>query len=292
MTRTKEASLRFCLWFIAGVFFFAGCTQRNPPNRFAEFLHRDLRNLDAGSKARLDGLLRECLPEKYHGAFFDTWYLWQIQSSSGESRFILFQACVPIEVHSKFVVMHFLGPDGQHLQTCEISTGSRAIVNLASIQQEAAFNGYVLEICTSPVIYGRDMRRQVYGVRDERVVLLRLENSAGKLVPNNYHNPNHTIGPDVPQRTPMEWSQALRSNDRLAVLEALVWLGGKHRKDLRPFPDNIGIEDGGIEDREVARGVATARGLPSTKKAMRRLARGPDKWVTEAAACALDESNR
>lgn len=142
----------------------------------------------------------------------------------------------------------------------------------------------MIEIRTAPSINGGDIRRQIYGVFGDRVGLLPLEDSNGKLVVNNYHNPNHTIGPPGPSLPPKEWEWALQNGSPARTQEALTWVGAVHRREAEPPPPNTCLEDADSVQR-----VAEVRRLPEVRKAIRLLADSEHPWINEAARAALQE---
>jgi hypothetical protein len=262
-----------------------GCTGSYPGVSLTAFVDQDLRSLEDKSKGRLSDLLAGSLPERYQSKdawAFEPWYLWRHEARNGRALLILFQGRHILMIPGQsYAAIHFLDPTGGHLSCAEFSTGWRIDLESAVFRHDEAFGGPVIEITTEPVINGRDIHRQVYGVFNDRVALLRLEDSEGSVVDNNYHNPNHTIGPDAPTRTADEWEESLRSSDVALVLESLTWLGGFHRRDLTPASDNIGVED-----ITAARLVAEIRQRPSVQKAITELLQSQNQWIRAAAIAA------
>jgi hypothetical protein len=258
--------------------------QSKPP--LATYVNLDLRKLEEGPKAELAKLLAATLPEKYRAEgpwAFEPWFVWRSESANGQNGFILFQGLhifvIPGQSHA---AVHLLDDSGKLLHSVDFSTGWRIDIDSASLQHEPTLKGQIIAVRSSPVINGREVSRQVYGVINNRVALLWLEDSGEKLLSNIYHAPNHTIGPDVPKRTAEEWEQALASVQPTVVLEALTWLGGDHRRDLSATPQNVSIED-----LEAAKLVAAVRQRPGVRKALGELSRSANERIHQAAKVAL-----
>jgi hypothetical protein len=118
---------------------------------------------------------------------------------------------------------------------------------------------------------------QYYAFLKDSFALVRLEDSAGNVVPVNFHNPNHTIGPAVPERTPEQWEAMLRSSDHAEVLRTLVWLGGEHSD---PPLDGDGSS---IERFEESNRALVTRRRPGVCERVEALTQSEDSWVREAA---------
>jgi hypothetical protein len=249
---------------------------------FLPFLDRDLRTLDPIQHARLVETLSGCLPRRYgpgqnrfgpwYGWWnrFVPWYGWRSPPSQSGGGFLLFQVdranTIPGECRA---AVHFLDRSGELLYTAEFGTGNRIDIRSATLRREPLAGGWVLDVCSCGVI-GPDVARQVYGLPGGRVVLLRLENSAGRAVPDL----RNAIGPVTPARTPAEWEKLVCSGKTMATLEALAWLGGGPRWN---GPEWARDPTGQIE---------TVLKRPGVQKALAELARSKNHWLAEAAALA------
>jgi hypothetical protein len=121
-----------------------------------------------------------------------------------------------------------------------------------------------------------------YAIVANDVALVRMEDSEGRPIVQNYHNPNHTIGPACPLRTVADWEAALQSRDMAEVLRTLVWLGGMHSD---PPIENAG--NLGVEDAEDAKRALDVRRSPAVEQAIGTLVKSKDEWVVDAARQAL-----
>ena len=257
-------------------------THRASIEALQPFLERDLRTLDDTSKEELKKALSGLYPksDKMSMAFApQPWYLWQQKLPGGRLRYILFEG-QPIFMipGTSSATVRLLDVEGVEVGHSSFSTGWRINLDSASLRQEPALGVQVIEVRTQPVINGADIVCQIYGILEDRVALLRLEDSKGNVLVNNYYNPNHTIGPEPPVRSAEEWEQSLKSNDPVVVLEALKWVGGSHRTDPAPPPPNIGIE--GQDETRLSIAV---RQRPGVREAIKELAQSNNEWIKEAA---------
>jgi len=108
--------------------------------------------------------------------------------------------------------------------------------------------------------------RDFYALAQGRPVLIRVVDYQGKLCRTWYYEEGQTTGPGVPDRTPQQWEDSLKSPHLAEVLETLVWLSGQHtEKD--PFKK--------CWSDTLAR--------PGVRRRLSELASHPHPWVSEAA---------
>jgi hypothetical protein len=148
------------------------------------------------------------------------------------------------------------------------------------LKQVRNVSGDVLEVESEPVINGRDVAKQYYALIGEKLLLIRLEDSKGKLIRNVYGAPNHTIGLNQTGRSSADWAKSLESNDRAEVLAALTWLGGIHWNPGMAAPDYL------HEEMSEARLAEEVRALETVKASVNRLRHSDDAWVRDAAKLA------
>jgi hypothetical protein len=196
----------------------------------------------------------------------------------GRTRLVLFQGtplwCIPGNSSAHIFVFDV---EGRLLTKCGFSTGWRITIEDAHWQEDSGHGFPCLLVCSAPSINGADITSQYYAFLEGTFALVRMEDSAGELVTVNYHNPNHTIGPAVPERTTEQWEAAVRSSDRAEVLRTLVWLSGDH-SDPPLRLDGISVER--FEDASRA---LEARARPGLRSAVEDLTSSEDRWVQEAA---------
>lgn len=263
--------------------FLVRCGRPDHTAELREFAGQDLRCLDESRIARLKSVLARCLPDsdEFEGPWGPKpWFL-----LPHESGYVLFLARPLWRIPgNSSCSVHFLAAGGRHLGNVEFSTGWRIQIEGATFNFDKALGVPIIEVASAPSINGDDIRRQIYSVFGGRLALLRLEDSGGNLVQNDYWHPNHTIGPRTPLLAAEEWEQRLRGKDLAQVLEALTWIGGDHRLDPTPPPS-----DWCLEDSASVRRVIEVRQRPGVQREIARLAKSDHPWVKEAAQTALDE---
>ena len=251
-----------------------------PDESLESFVDADLRQLE--DKTELKAALSVHLPDRQE--FWpgpEPWHLWRHELSSDRLGFVLFEGQHIFEIPgTSSAAVHVLSRSGAVLGSTEFSTGWRIDLQGATYRNHAEL-GRIIEVASAPVINGADVRRQFYGIMGNRVGLLRLEDRAGNLVLNSYSNPNHTIGPLPPERTPEEWEDSLDSDDPPVALESLTWIGGYHRRDLNPPPANALVED-----TTVATLAADVRKRVRVRQTIARLSESDITWIREAAQAA------
>ena len=257
----------------------------------------DLWKLDKEDSNKIRALVDKILPtgknsKSLESNFWRPWFLWRVSFSSEQSIYVLLegQQIVTIPGQSEARV-HFLSADGNHIRTSEFSTGWRIALKDARIIRKTAVGYPMIEISTQPDINGREIHRQYYALKGTEIFLVRLETAEGKIVRNDYTAPNLTVGPYVPRRSPQMWKDALASNDLAEVLQALIWLGGRHVDTQRgsPFTQlgeaagmKVAVED--IKDAKLAESVRSNR---EVRKILAGLAKSEKRWILEAAELAL-----
>jgi hypothetical protein len=119
---------------------------------------------------------------------------------------------------------------------------------------------------------------------------MRLEDSAGNVLRNRYHAPNHTIGPFQPKSSVADYEKALMSQDALLVLEALNWLGGIHLdlERARRIATALGHPDVILESEDHLNLFLAAHRTQPIQGAVAQLAQSPNPWIREAATLASD----
>jgi len=249
------------------------------------YVDKAIRKLDAVSREKFLKLIREKLPKtppNDKAWRTDPWFVWQIDTRQGEKRFVVFggqHLCsIPGESHGS---IHVFDEHGTLLSASEFSTGWRIDLLSATCTEKNPLDEPMIEVRSSAVINGRDVRRQFYGFVGDRAATLRLEDSGYHLLRNIYYAPNHTIGPPPPRRTAEEWEAALRSENPCEVLEALVWLGGVHW-DLsrKPEPD---VYHETAQEAGLFKAVHEREGV---RKRLSELAHSEIEWVRQAAVLA------
>jgi hypothetical protein len=83
---------------------------------------------------------------------------------------------------------------------------------------------------------------------------------------------------------PRNGRKMLSSAEPMVVLEALLWIGGNHRRDLGATPPNVSMED-----RDVAELVASVRQRPAVQRTLEELSCSENQYVRQAVRLAAQE---
>jgi hypothetical protein len=247
--------------------------------KLVSFENQDLAKLDNRQREELAQLLESILAKSKKQSFgFGPYCLARI-ASQGNARLVLVE-CQPLMIIpglSEARVSVF-DTEGRLLNSVEFQTGWRITIEGARILQTSPLHVPLVEILSRNVINGRDVARQFYGLVDDDVVLVRLENSEGEIVPNEYDSSNQTIGPTASDRSLSDWENSLMSDNPVDVLRTLVWLGSRHweleerpssTKELTPEAD--------------ARNVNNVRSIERIQNKLKVLIGSDNQWIREAA---------
>jgi len=235
----------------------------------SDFVDLDLRTLDDTQQSALGKVLGQILPDHFPGprtkwnrllgqilpkeckSRDDFWHVWRSRKKAG-SGFLLFQ----VQPDKPVAIIHFLASNGTYQGHSEFSTRW-------PIDEAALIDNELLECPVIEIKIIAALGRQIYGVFENRVALLRFEDHAGKLVGNSYWYLPHQLGPSPPRRSKEEWEELLKSSDRIHVLEGLTWIGGYHRTEDQ---DTLGRE---AESLESVRLVDAVRRSSLSKSGLR-----------------------
>lgn len=117
---------------------------------------------------------------------------------------------------------------------------------------------------------------EIFVLRNEVPVLVRVEDDTGHLEQVEYERVPNTIGGPLPDRSPEEWERSLSSPDLVEILRTLVWLGG-HHCDLDDPPSKYG------EPAAATRLHQETKARPGVRSKLAEFAKHPHPWVAEAA---------
>jgi hypothetical protein len=254
-----------------------------------EFVDRDLRKLDDSSQAkwrqfvakflpqefvspklRLQKTLQRILPGEYTSPIpgFEPRRLWRYNDDS-EPQFLLLLAqhrgVVPGESRA---AVHFLGSTGEPWGYSDFSISNCDVVD-AAFRWEPKVNERVIELWVSHPGYSLPTRL-VYGVCDDRVALIRVEDRNGETAPSSTMS-RSLFGPMPPHRSASECEEQLGSDRPSTVLEAL--------SSMYLFDHGLVLVD-------------DLRYTPSLRERTTELCRSDNPWIREAAASALFELNK
>ncbi|MFN7995037.1 MAG: hypothetical protein U0Q18_15625 [Bryobacteraceae bacterium] len=134
---------------------------------------------------------------------------------------------------------------------------------------------------TEAAFGGRDITREFFALKHNKLTFVRLENSGGSLVSNNYVLPNYEIGVVPDAKSVSEWIRLLQSEDKADILSALVFLSGSHT--ARP-----GIWSAGPMESKYVEKYRELIHDPNVLRIVERLSNRGDDWIKNAATLALE----
>ncbi len=200
------------------------------PRVLEAFVGRDLRHLEPTENKRLRESL-SALARPPHPFFAERLRPWAVfRVERGPAKWVVLEAYPGYDVPDLSVVhLRLFDAEWSHLGSTLARTGYRMFIRDAVLVDRPAIDRDLVLVRT----YGNGFtkkreERQFYAVLDDRIALVRLEDGAGRPIRNRYWNDIVARGPDIPSRTSEDWIEALRSDEIAVVLEALVWLAGKH----------------------------------------------------------------
>jgi len=240
---------------------------------------KNLQKISRDKLASLRKLLADKGVESRHDIFFSPWHVWATSRSLPE-RFLVFEGqplyTIPGASSAR---IHAFDASNRKLKQWDFSTGWRIDLNHASMSYSDDLAAHLITIESSREINGRDVAKQYFTFTKDRLRFLRMEDSKGHILSNNYEYPNHTLGVVPEAKSHEDWAELLSSNSRSDVLSALTFLGGRHLDLRRREPVYV-------ENIEQARMVKELRIDKSIGKLVRLQAKSDFKWIAEAAGLA------
>lgn len=241
------------------------------------FEKQDLKKLDQKSKVELQKII-DTLVGKRNNELLIPRLLSKISNARGQIRYALVEESPLLTIPGECGIrVHIFSLEGKLLNSSAFSSGWRITLTEMKLKFMPEIGREVLEVSSEPVINGRDVAKQYYALIGEKILLIRLEDSGGELIRNNYGAPNHTIGFTLVGRSAKEWEKAFESDDVAEILDTLTWLSGIHWNPQTPEPDYT------HEEMREARLADDVRLREDVKVGLRRFAQSENVWVRNAA---------
>lgn len=174
---------------------------------------------------------------------------------------------------------------GNHINSLSFKAGWRIDLKDIKIRYSSEIGREIVEVSSEPVINGRDIVKQFYALVGKEILLIRLENSKGQAVKNDYTAPNFTIGLNISGRSENYWENSLKSGDSANLLASLTWLNGIHinPEKLPAFYKKVPHET--ISEAKLALKVQNNKNI---KLVIQNLSNSENNWIKEAANLAND----
>ncbi len=245
------------------------------------FIGKDLQKLSKKEIAPLKNMLGRKPNDAGHIYLGpEPWYVWYA-SGADTRHFIVFEGQHLYSYPGASCArIHAFDSTGGRIRQWEFSTGWRQDLDGATFSFSNELSAHLITIETVPGFRGRDVQKQYFAFGDERLQFLRIEDSKGNMLQNDYEYPNHTLGIVPENNTKDDWLTLLKSERRYDVLTALVFLGGKHLSPPREDP-TINLEEIGQ-----ARMVHELLGDKIVGRLIREHANSECEWIVDAAILA------
>lgn len=273
------------------------------------FQNQDLNELDEKKSDTAEELTNQLIPERASRAlFFSPRYFWKIEDVTDKPSFVLLDSMAFIMLPGQQAHdLYFFDEDGNPLGSSHFSTGWRMITGEFKLIKRDEVNSPILYISAGgggSFAYASSLR-QYYALLRDRAVLVRLEDRDGKIIKNSYGCPNPSIGPPLPRKMPDEWARMLSSSNVIEVLQALMWLSGRHpsieemnieqeeedalRKkypedNKNPMPTLLEKCPLAVDDANL---FAMSRAHEDILRTLKRLTKSPNVWIKQAAEMTL-----
>ena len=156
------------------------------------------------------------------------WHIWKT-SRNAQVRYVLLWGGQLIRIPGgTSASVQLFDAATKRIDTWSFQTGWRMILIDAAIEYSGDLGADLISLRTGPVIGGQNVAKEYFALSNDRLRIVRLENDKGELVQNDYVLPNYEIGFVPDATTEDEWVGLLESADKVDVLSALEFLGGRH----------------------------------------------------------------
>jgi hypothetical protein len=168
------------------------------------------------------------------------WHVWKTKSHEPTRYIVLLGESLILIPGGSSACVQLFDSTTRRINSWSFQVGWRADLYDASMEYSDDFASDMIILRTAPVINGRNITKEYFSLKNDRLRFVRLENDKGALVQNEYVFPNYEIGIIPDAKTVEEWAALLQSEDKADVLSALIFLSGKHidepEKQLLPGP--------------------------------------------------------
>ena len=244
------------------------------------FEGRDLRNLDRESADRLRRAIEALLGNRSAGehSILSPRLVSKLSNGQGQIRYALIEEYPLLTIPGRSrIYAHVFDGEGGLLSSSDFNGGHRIFLTGMEVTYSPEIGREILVVNSQPAINGADIARQYYALVGEQILLIRLEDSGGRLVRNTYSAPGHTIGVTLTGRSAEEWVSALKSSDVAEVLATLTWLSGTHLNPRKPEPDYS------HEEMREARLADKVRSREAVRTVLDTLTQSGNAWVRSGA---------
>ena len=200
-------------------------------NELLSFESKPLYLLDEAQKSNLRRLISEVgtrteAPEAERLWRGTPFYIWKIQENTTKERVVLLEfAHSRSEQESHEARVHVFAADGGLMYWSRFPSGWDSVIKDVAIVFQPELNCFAIRVTTEANSNGtHNGARQYYGILDNSVSLVRIEDLQGNQISKNMLNANKPVGPPLHVQTHKDLESILMSNDPAIILSALLWL--------------------------------------------------------------------
>lgn len=267
------------LWgVVCGVHSYA---ESENPLHLEQYLGKNLIALSPEELLPLTTFLQQRVPKPH--PWYSPYSVWQRDTEHDSQEFIMLEVeTLPTIPSADMLYVHVYNPDTDTMRTWFCSAGWRQVIVGAGYTYNTPLQQSIIMIATQNVLYAnkKPADRHYYGIHDDELYLIRIEKGTGELVPNTYAAPNRMIGIQDVMWKAEGVLEMLTSDRPVALLAALVFLGGSH---LYPVQPSTMLHEP-LEQAQIAQDLFHD---PVVKERIQHLQASELTWIREAASLAL-----
>ena len=259
---------------------------------------------------------KELEDRKTYSAFFSLRYILEIENKNGGKNYGFMESPVFFMMPGQQThTIYFFDTSGKLLNKEKFSTGWRMSVSKAEIIKNDSIAAPILRIDAGGLggFNYADQSSQYYALLEKDVILIRLESNKKYAVynldnRNSYGCEYPAIGPKTPDRNVDEWVKSLYSEDKIKILQTLMWLGGSHKTIDQINQEQEEQERIRKQNPELEKWETTLEKCPDiiqkvqiyesvknrqdVQKRIKELTNSSNSWIKEAAQLALTPIER
>jgi hypothetical protein len=157
--------------------------------------------------ATLESLRSAAKEDQFRGAGDTPLNVWHFKTPKGESRYAVFYGpsvySIPGTAWAEVIL---LSPAGKEIGRWRFPIGWRMFMTSASTFFDESLQAQIVTVATAPSINGQDVARQHFALVDDKLYFIRMEDSKGRLIRNDYLYPNFTLGGITPAKDVPGWT--------------------------------------------------------------------------------------
>lgn len=275
--KSRAAAVRLTLALIGFCPAIVIQAQTNPLDRFVgkdlwkrRLSRRDQLQLDEIAGAVSAGDIEELAP----------WRVWKTRSNGIVRYIILLGKPETIIPGGSSACVQLFNPSVKRIRSWCFQTGYRGTPDSASFEYSPDLASDLIVLHMVRFINGRDIAKEYFAIRNDRLQFIRMENSTGGIVQNEYIYRDYEIGVVPDANTEQQYLELLESEDKADVLSALMFLGGRHiREPQRTFKDEP-------TESKYAQFFRQLLDSPRIRDAITGLSNSDNEWIRQAAVLA------